>query len=68
MGLFLGVEVVRDLLSKAPAPRTAAAIKEEAKARRVLLSCDGPWDNVIKMKPPMVFGVVEADLLLGTLR
>jgi ethanolamine-phosphate phospho-lyase len=68
VGLFLGVEVVRDRHSQVPAPRIAAAIKEGAKARRVLLSCDGPFDNVIKIKPPMVFGVEEADLLLATLR
>ena len=37
-------------------------------ARRVLLSTDGPYDNVIKMKPPMVFGLPEAEHLAATLR
>jgi 4-aminobutyrate aminotransferase-like enzyme len=25
-------------------------------ARRILLSTDGPYENVIKIKPPMVYG------------
>jgi 4-aminobutyrate aminotransferase-like enzyme len=39
-----------------------------SQAHRVLLSTDGPYDNVIKMKPPMVFGEEEADQVLATLR
>jgi 4-aminobutyrate aminotransferase-like enzyme len=45
----------------------AAAIKEAAKARRVLLSTDGPADNVIKIKPPLVFGPAEVDRLVAVL-
>ncbi len=43
-------------------------VKERLLARRLLLSCDGPYDNVIKIKPPMVFGAHEADRLLAALR
>ena len=67
-GLFLGLEIVTDPETKRPAPQIARAMKEGAKAQQVLLSCDGPWDNVIKIKPPMVFGVVEADVMLRVLR
>jgi ethanolamine-phosphate phospho-lyase len=34
---------------------------------QVLLSCDGPYDNVIKVKPPMVFGRPEVDQLVAAL-
>lgn len=68
LGLFLGVEIVRDAHHKTPAPRAAKWIKEEMKRRGVLLSTDGPFENVIKIKPPMVFGQVEADLLARELR
>ncbi|KAG2486694.1 hypothetical protein HYH03_014623 [Edaphochlamys debaryana] len=64
MGLFLGVEVVRPGEGRRHAPRTARWIKERMRARCVLLSTDGPYDNVVKMKPPMVFGRREADTLL----
>jgi 4-aminobutyrate aminotransferase-like enzyme len=33
----------------------------------VLASTDGPFDNAIKIKPPMVFGVREADIFAGEL-
>lgn len=43
-------------------------LKERMKARRVLLSCDGPYDSVIKLKPPMCFGSAEVDMLMAHLR
>ena len=33
----------------------------------VLVSTDGPADNVLKIKPPMVFGIDEANLLVDAL-
>jgi 4-aminobutyrate aminotransferase-like enzyme len=33
----------------------------------VLLSSDGPYDNVLKIKPPLVFGRAEADILCDEL-
>lgn len=30
----------------------------------MLLSCDGPYDNVLKIKPPMVFGPAEVEALV----
>jgi 4-aminobutyrate aminotransferase-like enzyme len=45
----------------------ASAIKEGAKERRVLLSTDGPADNVVKIKPPLVFGPAQVDHLVTVL-
>jgi len=33
----------------------------------VLMSTDGPYHNVLKIKPPMVFARREADFLLAQL-
>jgi 4-aminobutyrate aminotransferase-like enzyme len=33
----------------------------------VLISTDGPFDNVLKIKPPMAFGLAEADILADAL-
>ena len=37
------------------------------KERGVLLSTDGPFHNVIKIKPPLVFSMNDADLLVSGL-
>lgn len=37
-------------------------------AHHVLLSTDGPYDNVLKVKPPLAFGIPEAEHLVATLR
>jgi len=66
-GLYLGVELVEDRESKAPATGRARAVVEYAKDRGVLLSVDGPFANVIKIKPPMVFGTADADRLVSVL-
>lgn len=67
IGLFYGLDIVTCPVTKAPGPMFAGAIKEAAKARRVLLSTDGPAANVIKIKPPLVFGRAEVDRLAAVL-
>jgi 4-aminobutyrate aminotransferase-like enzyme/Ser/Thr protein kinase RdoA (MazF antagonist) len=66
-GLFLGLELVRDRKTLAPAAREAAWLVEEMKNRGVLLSTDGPLHNVIKIKPPIVFSRLDADVLISNL-
>ena len=67
LGLFLGIEFVRDPETLEPADSEAAQIVERMKERCVLLSTDGPYHNVIKTKPPMVFSKADADLLISGL-
>ena len=67
LGLFIGVEFVRDPETLEPADSEAAQIVERMKERCVLLSTDGPYHNVIKIKPPMVFSKADADLLISVL-
>jgi len=66
-GLFLGVELVRDRATLEPATAEAARIANAMREAGVLISTDGPFDNVLKIKPPMAFGVAEADILLEAL-
>jgi len=66
-GLYLGVELVEDRGSKYPATALARDVVEYAKARSVLLSTDGPFSNVIKIKPPMVFDSADADRLVAVI-
>jgi 4-aminobutyrate aminotransferase-like enzyme len=67
MGLFIGIEFVRDPETLEPADEEAAEIVEGMKDRGVLLSTDGPFHNVIKIKPPLVFSRADADFLLSNL-
>src|SRR5215471_1113994 len=66
-GLFLGIEFVRDRETLEPADSEASQIVELMKERGVLLSTDGPFHNVIKIKPPIVFSRSDADVLLENL-
>lgn len=67
LGLFLGIELVLDRASLAPATAEAAYVTERLKDKGVLVSTDGPYRNVLKIKPPLVFTRADADLLVETL-
>ena len=66
-GLFLGVELVSDRQAKQPATQLAAQVINTMKSKRVLISKIGPFDNVLKIRPPIVFSKNNADQLLDTL-
>ncbi len=64
-GLFLGVELVRDRETLEPADAEAALISDLMRERGVLLGTDGPFHNVIKIRPPMPFDLSDAEFLLA---
>ena len=66
-GLFLGIELVTDRKTKAPATTFARKVNDGARARGVLIGTEGPHDNVLKMRPPMIFSRANADYLVGVL-
>jgi len=66
-GLFFGIELVRDRATRAPAPDAAGRIRERLRENGVLLGTTGPHGNVLKIRPPLVFGRAHADLLLQVL-
>ncbi len=63
-GLFLAVELVEDRASRAPATARARAVVNALCRRGVLTNTIGPDDNVLKLRPPMVFSGADADLFL----
>jgi len=67
LGLFLGIEFVRDRETLEAGGSEAAYVVEQMKERGVLLSTDGPFHNVIKIKPPLVFSKADADFLVSHL-
>ncbi|MFK7767531.1 MAG: aminotransferase class III-fold pyridoxal phosphate-dependent enzyme [Mariniblastus sp.] len=66
-GLFLGIELVKDRNTLEPATELAHRVVQKMRQRRILLSTDGPLENVIKFKPPMVFSRGDAERLVMTL-
>ena len=67
-GLFLGFELVKDREKKIPAPDQATYLANRMRQRAILMTTDGPDHNVIKLKPPMCFTMVDADFLLEQLK
>ncbi len=67
LGLFIGVELVTDHNLLTPAATQASYIGERMKQGGVLISTDGPYHNVLKIKPPMCFNRDNADSLIGLL-
>ena len=67
LGLYLGVELVRDRATLEPADSEASFVIEECKNLGVLVSIDGPFHNVLKIKPPLVWTEADADRLVATL-
>ncbi len=63
-GLFLGIELVKDLNSMEPDDHSATILVNELKRRGFLLSTDGPDENVIKFKPPLCFSLENAHELI----
>ncbi|WP_374438079.1 aspartate aminotransferase family protein [Pseudomonas panipatensis] len=66
-GLFLGVELVSDRQSKAPAATQTRRVVNAMRERGVLISAAGPLENILKIRPLLVFQREHADLLLDCL-
>jgi len=67
-GLFFGVEIVRDRAAREADAGAAAGIREHLRRHGVLLGTTGPLNNVLKIRPPLVFGREHADVLLAALQ
>lgn len=68
-GLFIGVEFVRDRSSLEPATAETSLLCSRLKERhRILTSIDGPYHNVLVIKPPLCFSIGQARTLVGAIR
>src|SRR5262245_1046142 len=65
-GMFLGVELVRDRQTREPATKEADELVNKMRERGILLGTDGPFHNVIKIRPPMPFSTSDAARLVAT--
>ncbi|WP_062268991.1 aminotransferase class III-fold pyridoxal phosphate-dependent enzyme [Endozoicomonas arenosclerae] len=67
LGLFIGLELVLDE-ALTPATEQAQALIEYMKKSHILLSLDGPLNNVMKIKPPVVFNRQNVDYFIECLK
>ncbi|MBC5811225.1 MAG: aspartate aminotransferase family protein [Candidatus Eremiobacteraeota bacterium] len=54
-GLMIGVELVKDPVSKEYATAEAARFLEEMRKRKILVGRGGRWGNVIRIQPALIF-------------
>jgi 4-aminobutyrate aminotransferase-like enzyme len=66
-GLFVGVELVRNRETLAPAADEASNVVNRLRDAGILIGTDGPHHNVLKIRPPMPFTVDDADVLVSAL-
>ncbi|WP_068081268.1 aspartate aminotransferase family protein [Novosphingobium rosa] len=66
-GLFFGLELMRPGAPAQPAPAETRRLINVMRDRGILMSRIGRDDNILKMRPPLVFSIENADLLLSTL-
>ena len=66
-GLFFGLELVTDRQTKEPAGAEAKRLVNAMCDRGVLISKIGRFDNILKIRPPLVFNREHGDFLLATL-
>jgi 4-aminobutyrate aminotransferase-like enzyme len=67
LGLYAGIELVRDQQTLEPAAEEAAYIANRMRDKGILISTDGPLHNVLKIKPPLVFTEENAGFLVEML-
>ena len=67
LGLYLGVELVKDLETFEPATGETAAVCERLLELGVVLQPTGDRLNILKVKPPMCLTLAAADVLVDRL-
>jgi len=67
MGLYVGVEMVRDRVTLEPAPTETSAICDRMRELGVIMQPTSDRQCVLKIKPPLGIGIADADFFADTL-
>ena len=67
LGLFLGIELVEDPTTKLPAQALARSLPDRLKENGLLIGLSGRDGNVLKIRPPLIFGREECDRVVACL-
>ena len=66
-GLYLGVDLVRERETKAPAAAEAMAVCERMRDYGIIVYPTGDYYNILKIKPPLIFSRANADFFVAQL-
>ncbi len=66
-GLMVGVELVRDRVSKEPAVSETQELLDRTCRRQVLFGKGGLYGNVLRLKPPLCLTAADVDYALEVL-
>ncbi|HSE40127.1 MAG TPA: aminotransferase class III-fold pyridoxal phosphate-dependent enzyme, partial [Acidobacteriota bacterium] len=66
-GFFLGVELVHNRKTLEPATEEASYVVDRMRELGILLGTDGPFHNVLKIRPPMPFSQEDATVFVDAL-
>ena len=66
-GFFKAVELVRDRDAQEPAAELTKNVVNALRTKGILAGSIGLHDNILKLRPPMVFSPENADFFLGVL-
>ena len=66
-GLFLGVDLVLDPVTRSAATAQARYVVNRLRERGILTGTDGPFNNVIKLRPPLIISERDVDIFTETL-
>jgi alanine-glyoxylate transaminase / (R)-3-amino-2-methylpropionate-pyruvate transaminase len=61
MGLRVAIELVRDRVTKEPAPDVLGRVQNEAKRRGLIIGRGGLHANVIRICPPLIVSERDVD-------
>ncbi len=67
MGLLVAIELVRDRLTKEPAPDIALRVLDEAKRRGLIVGKGGLDANVLRLCPPLIVTPSDVDAAVDVL-
>ncbi|MEZ5778042.1 MAG: aminotransferase class III-fold pyridoxal phosphate-dependent enzyme [Paracoccaceae bacterium] len=67
MGLFVGVELVRDRDTRQPATAVTSYVLNRMRECRILMGREGPDDNILKIRPPLTIDADGIDMFLDRL-
>ena len=63
-GLFIGLDLVTDRLTREPGTTLAGYVKNRMREHRILMGSEGPYDNILKIRPPMTTEKEDIDYIL----
>jgi 4-aminobutyrate aminotransferase-like enzyme len=67
-GLHIGVELVKDPVTREPDPGLYAAVRKKGMEKGIIVGLGGTAKNVLKIKPPLIVSAAEADTILSLFR